>query len=60
MMTFNVSTTRTFHRGLATTTVQLPDFEIHASTRTQACLHVGTILGKDSDEITHEITLEAF
>ena len=60
MTTFTIKTTRTFHRGLATTTFDLPEFMIEASTRTQACLHAGSLIGKDSEEITHEITVHEY
>jgi len=60
MTTFTIKTTRTFHRGLATTTFDLPEFQIEASTRVQACLHAGSILGKDSEEVTHEITVHEY
>ena len=60
MTTFTINTTRTFHRGLATTTFDLPEFMIEASTLVQAILHAGSLLGKDSEEITHEITVHEY
>ena len=44
MLRFQVTATRVFTDGEWKRTVQIPTFIVEASTRTQALLHIGTIL----------------